>query len=345
MALAGIAAAVALMARAHEPPTPGQILALAALLVTAATACGVLLAAITLSRQLSRLGERATAIDQQTAILAEQSVARTQADTYARNQTTDAADVKQMLAEIRECLLLPGEERARRFQELMDGAFRQHLAMIDTYVASHDFHRAREELANLASRFGADERTQKAQQRIEHAAEAARAGDITEISKRVEDLMGSARWDEAHRLARDLAAKYPLDAASRRVAERVMRERTIFEQKHRERMHQEIQQFVTQRRWREALQAGRQFLETFPAGVDADSLRAQMETLEANADIQARQSFERRIKEHIQQHQYWDALALVRRIMQEHPLSPQANALRGQLPRLEELARQQAPQK
>jgi hypothetical protein len=110
-------------------------------------------------------------------------------------------------------------------------------------------------------------------------------------------------------------------------------------------MHEEIQQFVHQRRWQEALRAAQQFLQTFPNGSDSDSLRSQLETLEANADIQARQALEKQIKEHLQQHRYWDAVALARRIIAEHPLSPQANALRSQLPRLEELAHQQEPQK
>ncbi len=47
--------------------------------------------------------------------------------------------------------------------------------------------------------------------------------------------------------------------------------------------------------------------------------------------------------EFVRRQQYWEALALARRMLTEYPLSPQANALRGQVPRLEELARRQPP--
>jgi hypothetical protein len=126
---------------------------------------------------------------------------------------------------------------------------------------------------------------------------------------------------------------------------RVRRERQIFEQRHRQRLHEEIQQFVHHRRWREAAHAANEFVNTFPTGPDSDALRAQMETLQANAEIETRQILERELKELLQQHRYWDALGLARRIIAEYPLSPQANALRRQIQRIEELARQHEPQR
>ena len=77
-----------------------------------------------------------------------------------------------------------------------------------------------------------------------------------------------------------------------------------------------------------------------PAKVASEYGTDVLTLLTANADIQSRQALEQQLKELVRQHQYWDALALARRIISEHPLSPQASALRGQLPRLEELARQ-----
>jgi len=339
--LVGLAAAVALMIVRQDQPTPGHILILAGLLVAGLAAWGVALTAIAVSRQVERLSERATTIEQQTAVLAEQSVARTQADTYVGTYVTDLAQLRDLLAEIRETLLLPENERARRFEKLVNDSIARHLAAAESFVGSREFHRARQELAALVERFGPDERIRKAHARLEQAAEAARANDITEVSARIENLMGLTRWDEAWHAARELVAKYPLAPEPAALAERVQRERKLFEQRNRERMHQEIQQFVHQRRWQEALQAARRFIQTFPTGPDTDSLRTQLETLEGNADIQARQSLERRIKEYLQQQKYWDALALARRIIAEHPLSPQANALRAQLPRLEDLARKQ----
>ncbi len=127
--------------------------------------------------------------------------------------------------------------------------------------------------------------------------------------------------------------------------ERIARERKLFEQRHRQRMLEEVQQCVHQRRWREAADGTRRFLEMFPNDIEAPPLREQLTTLDANAEIQNRQQLETQYKELIQQHRYWDALALARRIIGEYPMSPQADALRRQVARVEELARKHEPQR
>ena len=255
----------------------------------------------------------------------------------------EPAQVRDLLAKIHETLLLPEDERLRRFEKMVEREFAQRLAATEQFVHSRDFHRARKELAVLSERFGDDPRIQQARERLEKVAEGTRANDIAQVSKHVEDLMGLAHWEEAQRATLELGEKYPLAPEPAALIERVRRERKLFEQKHHQHMHDEIQQLVHERRWQEALVAARQFIQTFPTGPDTEALRAQIETLEANADIQARQAVERQIKQYVQQQQYWDALALARRMISEYPLSPQANALRGQLPRLEELARRQQP--
>jgi hypothetical protein len=110
-------------------------------------------------------------------------------------------------------------------------------------------------------------------------------------------------------------------------------------------MLEEIQQLVHQRRWREAAEGTRRFLEMFPNDIEAPPLREQLKTLDANAEIQTRQQLEAQYKELIQQHRYWDAVGLANRIIAQYPMSPQANALRGQIGRLEELARRYEPQR
>jgi hypothetical protein len=167
--------------------------------------------------------------------------------------------------------------------------------------------------------------------------------DIEIATRRISDLMTMARWEHAEQYARELTQKYPEATEPRQLHERVREERKLFDQRHRQRMHDEIQQFVNQRRWREAAGAADTFIQTFPTGLDTDALRQQIETLKANAEIEIRQQLERHIKEHIQRKDYWAALELARRIIAEYPFSPQANVLRMQLGRVEELARQQGP--
>jgi hypothetical protein len=337
-----LSAVVVLVVR-QGPVTGMDVLAIAGLLVGALAAIGLLMVAVIIYRQIDTLLEKLTAIDQQTAILAEQSMARTQAHTYAQSSTVNAVELRTLLEKIYEVLLLPEQERAGRFRAMVDREFGRRLAVIDHLIATNEFHQAREELAALAERFGQDERLTEAADRLEKAAEGGRANDITRVTQFVKEVVAMGRWEEGERALLDLARKYPSSSEPGAMLDRLRQERKRFELLNRQRMHDEIQQFVNQRRWQEALAGTRRFVETFPTGPDTDALRTQLPTLEANADIQARQTLERYIKQYIQKKQYWDALALARRILNEYPLSPQANALRAQIGRLEELARYQLP--
>ena len=159
----------------------------------------------------------------------------------------------------------------------------------------------------------------------------------------VKDVIAQGRWDEAERAVLELARKYPSSSEPGAMLERLGRNEEIraAQPPADARRDSAVRQpaALAGGPWR---RPGR-FVETFPTGPDTDALKGQLPTLEANAEIQSRQTLERYIKQYIQKQQYWDALALARRILNEYPLSPQANALRGQIARLEELARRQAP--
>src|SRR5690606_16245276 len=105
----------------RQGPISGmEILAIAATLAGVLAACGLLIIGMVLYRQTESLVEKMTAIDQQTAILAEQSMARTQAHTYAQSTTVNAVELRTLLEKIHEVLLLPEHERATRFKAMVE---------------------------------------------------------------------------------------------------------------------------------------------------------------------------------------------------------------------------------
>ena len=71
---------------------------------------------------------------------------------------------------------------------------------------------------------------------------------------------------------------------------------------------------------------------------DAEALRMQVPTLEANAEIETRQQLEAQIMALVKHGRYIEATALAKRVIEQYPDSPQAEALRRQIDRLEELA-------
>lgn len=344
LTLVGFVLGLSLVAngRPHLALWGGVVLSITTLLVVGAGLCGMLLLAHTVAEQVAQLSDRTSSLDQRTAVLAEQAVAQSQREALAGQRRMEP-EMRNLLLEIRETLLLPEPERQRRYERLMEREFQRGLTTAEQLVASRDFGRARDILVMLAERFGTNDRHREMQEKLERAAESARTSDIADANRRAEDQMAMAKWDTAEAIARELADKYPLASDPAALIIRVQRERKLYEQRHRQRLHGEIQELVRQRRWQEAADAARNFVENFPTGPDSDALRGQMETLQANADIQQRQMLEQQLKDFLRRQQYWDALGLARRILNEHPLSPQANALRGQIARLEELARRQPP--
>ena len=148
-----------------------EILGIAGLLAGVLAACGLLIVGIVMYRQTESLVEKMTAIDQQTAILAEQSMARTQAHTYAQSTTVNPAELRTLLEKIHEVLLLPENERATRFKTMVEREFSRRLATVEHLITTSEFHQAREELLALAERFGQDPRITEAANRLEKAAE------------------------------------------------------------------------------------------------------------------------------------------------------------------------------
>jgi len=318
-----------------------KVLAAAGLLAGGCTACGLMIAAITMIHRLQRLSEQASSLEQRTALLAEQIVTHSRLQPDRSGVAFDPADLFHILSDMREILVLPADQRQRRFQNIMQAELQKRLADAEKFIASGDFHRARAQLNILTDRFGPNERVQAVEKQLERASQAALEADVHQAREKIKELMGESRWDEAERYARELADKYPNAAEPLGFIEHICRERQLYEQRHRTRLHDEIQQFVHQRHWQEAARAARRFIDTFPVGLDTDALRIELETLEANAEIQTRQQLEQQIKEYVSQQQYWDGLAIARRILADYPFSPQANALRTQIARLEELARTQ----
>jgi tetratricopeptide (TPR) repeat protein len=308
--------------------------------IVACVLCGAAVLLIHLQRSLLN---QSRSMDQRLATMAEQAFNQANAGNAKHEADPQLAEVRCLLADIREIMLLPDAQRQARFRSMMQAEFQQRLAITQQFIVAREFHRARAELASLADRFGTTEEIRKTQEQLSNAMFSALGEDIETATRKVSDLMTMGRWEHAEQYARELTEKYPDAPDPRKLLERVQEERAVFDRRHRQRMHDEIQQFVNQRRWREAAGATELFIQTFPTGVDSDVLRQQLDTLKANAEIEIRQQLERHIKEYVTGKDYWAALELARRIIAEYPFSPQANVLRMQLPKLEDLARQQGP--
>ena len=98
----------------------------------------------------------------------------------------------------------------------------------------------------------------------------------------------------------------------------------------------ETQEFSERREWRRALATARTLIDTYADSSEARSIRSQIETLEFNAGVETRQELEEQIKVFVGKGEFAEAVELANQVSVRYPDSPQADALRNQLPRLQD---------
>ncbi len=248
------------------------------------------------------------------------------------------ADVLRLLEDIRDNSLLSEAERREKRLRVAEEDLRQAEAAVRGHVQRGEFVQGRQVAERMVRKYPGDERFARLIKEVDQARERREGDDVSAVIRQVEDLISISAWQRAGELAQQLKDRYPDSVEARQLLLRIERDHRLFLDEQRRRMYAEIQRFVTRRRWEEACAAARTFIERFPGSEEAAALRAQMATLETNAEIDIRQKLEVRIMDYAKHGRYIEAVELARKMIEKYPESPQAEALRGQLPRLEELA-------
>lgn len=258
--------------------------------------------------------------------------------TSAAQQEIPWREIVLALQDIRENTLLSDPERLKKKSRVEEDLLRSGRAMLTTLIQERDFAAARRMAEDLMRRFPDDPQTADLSTEVEKARERVEHGDVANITKQVNDLISISAWQRARDLAQQLQQRHPDSAEARNLLVRIEREFHIAQGEQQRRMYAEIQRYVTRKRWEEALAAANTFIERFPDTTDADALRIQVPTLQANAQIEYRQQLESQIMDLTRHGRYMEAVELARRVIERYPDSPQAEALRAQIGRLEELA-------
>lgn len=243
-----------------------------------------------------------------------------------------------LLQDIRDNSLLSEDERREKKLRSAETEFFQARALVNSLIQQGDFVRARQAAEHLRVRHPEDTRAPALAEQIESAREKYETTDVHAITKQVEDLMSISAWQRALELVQQLQLRHPDSTEAKQLMLRIEREHATFQDEQRRRMQLEVQRFVSRRRWEEALAAARTFIERFPGCAESEALLLEIPTLENNAEIEHRQDLEAQIMDYAKHGRYIEAVELARRVIRDYPGSPQAQALRMQLGRLEELA-------
>lgn len=243
-----------------------------------------------------------------------------------------------LMRDMRDNLLLDDAQRREKLKRLADDEMARVQAALTRSLETSQFVQARRAIEDIARRYPERPEVRKWSELVEAARSKAESQDITGYTKRVDELVSISAWDRAASVAQELLDRHPGNATGKALVERVERERQQFFAEQRRRMYAEIQRFAGRRRWREAFTAAQTFVERFPESEDAEALRVQIPTLEVNSEIEERQELESQITDLAKHARYIEAYNLAVHVVQRFPGSPQAEALRPQLPRLKELA-------
>jgi tetratricopeptide (TPR) repeat protein len=247
-------------------------------------------------------------------------------------------ELLRLLEDIRDNSLLTEAERADKRRRVANDELEDAQAAVWGLSAKGDFVQARQLAEKMQRKYPQDERAAPLVKQVETARARREAEDVGAAGRQVDDLISISAWQRARDLAQQLQDRHPDSVEARQLLLRVERDHAAFEDEQRRRMHAEIQRCVSRRCWDEALAAARLFIERFPGCEESAGLLMELPTLEGNAEIEVRQKLEARIMDCAKHGRYIEAVDLARKVIEKYPSSPQADALRAQLPRLEELA-------
>jgi len=260
------------------------------------------------------------------------------ADDTLFSSTTPWREVVALLEDIRDNSLLSDQQREEKRLHVAEEEIHNATLKVRDLTAHGEYAQARQLVAAIVRRFPNEPGARELSEQVEDARERHESEDVRSCTQQVNDLITISAWDRAQELADQLRQRHPDSVEARQLLLRIGRERRLFEEEQRRRMNAEVQRFVTRRRWEEALAAARTFIERFPDCEESAALRMELPTLEANTEIEVRQYLEAKIMDCARHGRYIEAVDLARKVIADYPESPQAEALRNQLDRLEELA-------
>ncbi len=244
--------------------------------------------------------------------------------------------------ELRDLMLMSEEQRKQFADRHWAQRKRTHLDAIEREVLVGDWSAVFSRLDELSIVMPGDPQLQELQERVESEQTARLDEDVRSARGRLRPLMNSAMWAQAETLADSLQTRYPGKEEADRVVEDVRREREAWERENSDRLFRDIAAANGRRQWRGAILALEEFVRRYPLDPRAEALRLDLPTLQENAAAHDRKQAEEHFKDLLKHQRYDEAISVAREVLQKYPHSPTATELNKLLPRVQEMATQEA---
>ncbi|HVT89275.1 MAG TPA: outer membrane protein assembly factor BamD [Tepidisphaeraceae bacterium] len=246
------------------------------------------------------------------------------------------------LDQLRELSLLTDSDRRARAHSDRHNRKTAMINELFALVASHQWPKAERLLITLQTEFPNDDEVAKGRSHLDHSRRLVEEETMQRSTALIEELVASASWERAWEAVLDLVEGFPTSRQAKDLHERVQTEYSTWCDINAQRLFEGIRVQIDLRNWRQAYKQAESLLEQFPNHRVAETLRNQINTLRDNAEIQERQEMEVRIQELMHDGQFPAAIELAEEVIRRFPDSPQAESLETLLPKIRELAQQEA---
>jgi len=253
------------------------------------------------------------------------------------------AVLKEILAQLRrlnENVLLTDDQRRAKARDEHDRLRRDLSGTAEAAMAAGDFGSAERAIADLADKLPGDEAIAALARRLDETRNSARDNDLAAVTSQIADMMAVGLFSQAEAEAEKLRGRYPQFPPAGELLDRVRREARMLQDERRDRMYGEVARLAETRQWRQALDSAQKFVQAFPEGTAADTVRAMLETMQDNARIEEVRELRDSIRDLIERRRYAEALDQANDVIQRFPDTKAAEELGRQIGRLRELARQ-----
>jgi hypothetical protein len=248
-------------------------------------------------------------------------------------------EIPELLREIRDTVLLDDEQRRQRWQRLQARRRGELVSAIRRALTDEgSLVEAQRLLSHLGEKFPDAQELDGLSAEYERARLRLQALDVEQTRRKIQELEGVNSYQRAEEVAEALVMRHPELAAPKDLLAQVRQDRENYLDKERARHFADLDRLTLEKKWSEALRTAESFLVSFPRSGEAGLVRERLPLLRTNAEIASRQRLEAQFKVQLQEHRYAEALRLARHIVETYPDSPQAEALRDQIPRLSHLA-------
>lgn len=320
-----------------------RVLAVLALLAAAVSACMLLWGQAALLRSVSEGPARS---DASPAASGEPARAL-RAPSAAPAPAADPARLDAILLalrELRDVTLLTDEQRAARVDAAGRTLAGELEGVVPALLREHRWREARQRVQEARTRFPGFPQFERLERQIEAARAQVEEHDVAQVERQINDLSALGALDRAADLVRELLERHPDSQRARALAATVRQKYDASQSETRSRLMAQAQDATRARDWQTAMQVAQTIVQNFPRSSEAEALRLQMPTLQANFEIQTRQRMEQQIRECVRERRFDEALGVASQLIDRYPSSPQAEALRAQLPKLQQMAALAGPQ-